>query len=209
MIPSSRHWPRCNTGPPIALALLAVYLIWGSTYLGIRFALEGGYPPLLMAGGRFLLAGALMYAVLRARGVPAPTRRSGTTSPLMGLLLLGGGNGMVTIARADGVVGPRRGGGGLDAAVDGGVRRRAQGQHPNRLEWLGLAIGFVGVLWLNAGSSLTATPQGLVAAADRADRVVVRLGVEPRPRPAVAVHGRGGADALRRRADADRRVRVR
>ena len=58
----------------VVLALAAVYLIWGSTYLGIRFALEGGYPPLLMAGGRFLLAGAMMFAVLRMRGESAPTR---------------------------------------------------------------------------------------------------------------------------------------
>ena len=44
----------------IALALMAVYLVWGSTYLAIRFALEGGYPPLLMAGLRFIAAGGLM-----------------------------------------------------------------------------------------------------------------------------------------------------
>lgn len=52
--------------------LLAVYLIWGSTYLAIRIGVES-WPPLLMAGIRFPLAGALMYGWLRWRGVAAPT----------------------------------------------------------------------------------------------------------------------------------------
>ena len=50
----------------IALALAAVYLIWGSTYLGIRFALEGGFTPFLLGGIRFLIAGGLMFAFLLA-----------------------------------------------------------------------------------------------------------------------------------------------
>lgn len=145
----------------VAGALAAVYLIWGSTYLGIRFALEGGYPPLLMAGGRFLLAGALMYAVLRARGVPAPTRRQWRDLAFLGLLLLGGGNGMVCIAQqtvSSGLTAVAVASAPLWMAVFAAVRR----EYPNRMEWLGIAIGFAGVLWLNAGSSLTATPQGLV-----------------------------------------------
>lgn len=57
----------------IALALGALYVVWGSTYLAIRLALDG-YPPFLLGAIRMLLAGALMYGVLRWRGVPAPTR---------------------------------------------------------------------------------------------------------------------------------------
>ena len=53
----------------VALALAAVYVIWGSTYLAIRFALEGGFPPFLLGGVRFLIAGGLMFAFLRWRGV--------------------------------------------------------------------------------------------------------------------------------------------
>nr|MBP6216118.1 drug/metabolite exporter YedA [Luteimonas sp.] len=93
--------PVASVGPApasalaIALALAAVYLIWGSTYLAIRFALEGGWPPLLMAGIRFLLSGAALYAVLRLRGVAAPTRMQWRNVAFMGLLLLGLGNGMV------------------------------------------------------------------------------------------------------------------
>ena len=62
----------------IALALAAVYILWGSTYLAIRFALEG-YPPFTLAAIRMAIAGSLMYAVLRWRGTPAPTKRQWRT----------------------------------------------------------------------------------------------------------------------------------
>src|SRR6478736_148770 len=86
------------TGGRIALALAAVYVIWGSTYLGIRFALEGGFPPFLLGGIRFTIAGGLMYTFLRWRGVPAPTRPQWRNAALMGLLLMLFGNGMVNLA---------------------------------------------------------------------------------------------------------------
>ncbi|TKR30515.1 drug/metabolite exporter YedA [Luteimonas gilva] len=146
----------------IALALAAVYVIWGSTYLGIRFALEGGYPPLLMAGGRFLLAGILMYTALRLRGMPAPTRAQWRNCAFMGALLLGGGNGLVCIAEqsvSSGLAAVAV----ASAPLWIGLFSAMRGQRPGKMEWLGLGIGFVGVLWLNAGSSLTASPQGLIA----------------------------------------------
>ncbi|MGB4678159.1 MAG: EamA family transporter, partial [Aggregatilineales bacterium] len=55
----------------IAAAFAAIYIIWGSTYLGIRFAIET-IPPFLMAGVRFLLAGAMLYGWARVRGAPRP-----------------------------------------------------------------------------------------------------------------------------------------
>ena len=146
----------------IALALGAVYLVWGSTYLAIRFALEGGYPPLLMAGARFVVAGGLMYAALRLRGVPAPTRAQWPTLVAMGVLLLGLGNGMVCIAEqsvSSGLAAVAVASAPIWIALFSAMR----GDRPSRIEWAGLAIGFVGVLWLNAGSSLTGTPVGLVA----------------------------------------------
>ncbi|HZW17839.1 MAG TPA: drug/metabolite exporter YedA [Luteimonas sp.] len=146
----------------IAAALAVLYLVWGSTYLGIRFALEGGWPPLLMAGSRFLVAGGLLFAVLRLRGVPMPTWRQWRNSAFMGVLLLGLGNGMVCIAEqsvSSGLAAVAVASAPLWIALFATLR----GQRSNRLEWLGLGIGFVGVLWLNAGSSLAATPVGLVA----------------------------------------------
>lgn len=146
----------------VVLALGAVYLVWGSTYLGIRFALEGGYPPLLMAGMRFVAAGALLYAVLRLRGMPAPTRAQWRDLAIMGTLLLGLGNGMVCIAQ-------QTVSSGLAAVAVAscplwmGLFAALRGERPTRIELIGLAVGFAGVLWLNAGSSLTASPQGLIA----------------------------------------------
>lgn len=151
-----------TSGLAVALALAAVYLIWGSTYLAIRFALEGGFPPLLMAGGRFLLAGALMYGVLRLRGVPAPTRAQWRNLAVMAALLLGLGNGMVCIAQqsvSSGLAAVAV----ASAPLWMGLFAAMRGQHPGRLEWLGLAVGFAGVLWLNAGGALSASPQGLIA----------------------------------------------
>ncbi|NLA68422.1 MAG: drug/metabolite exporter YedA, partial [Gammaproteobacteria bacterium] len=146
----------------VALALAAVYVVWGSTYLGIRFALEGGWPPLLMAGLRFVAAGGLLYAVLRLRGVPAPSRRQWRDLAVMGLLLLGLGNGMVCIAQQTVSSGMAA------VAVAScplwiGLFAALRGERPTRIELAGLAIGFAGVIWLNAGSSLTASPSGLVA----------------------------------------------
>ena len=149
-------------GLSVVVALAAVYLIWGSTYLGIRFALEGGYPPLLMSGGRFLLAGGMMFAVLRLRGEAAPTRAQWKNLALMGLLLMCLGNGMVGIAE-------QWVSSGLAAVAIAstplwmGLFSLARGQRPGGLEWVGIGIGFLGVLWLNAGSTLSSTPWGLVA----------------------------------------------
>lgn len=146
----------------VALALAAVYLIWGSTYLGIRFALEGGWPPLLMAGIRFIVAGGLMYAALRLRGVPAPTRAQWPTIVVMGVLLLGFGNGMVCIAEqtvSSGLAAVAVASSALWMAVFSAIR----GQRPSRIEWVGLTVGFAGVVWLNAGGDLAASKVGLVA----------------------------------------------
>ena len=149
-------------GVAIALALTALYLIWGSTYLAIRFALEGGLPPLLMAGGRFVLAGGLMYAALRLRGVPAPTRAQWRNLAVMALLLLVFGNGMVCVAEqsvSSGLAAVAV----ASAPLWMGLFSTLRGQHPSRIEWVGLAIGFVGVVWLNVGSSLVASKIGMIA----------------------------------------------
>ncbi len=154
--------PAAPRGGLVALALFLVYVVWGSTYLGIHLALESGLPPLsVISGTRFVLAGSVLYAILRWRGVAAPTRAQWKTLAVMGLCLLFLGNGMVVMAERDVSSG-------LAAVAVASVPlwmalfSAFRGGQVSRGEWLGIAIGFVGVLWLNAGSSLTATPKGLV-----------------------------------------------
>jgi drug/metabolite transporter (DMT)-like permease len=77
--------------------LFAVYLIWGSTYLAIRFAIET-LPPFLMGGIRFVIAGAVLYAFRRVRGDPAPSGREWRSAAVVGLLLLTGAHGGVVWA---------------------------------------------------------------------------------------------------------------
>lgn len=81
----------------IISAFAALYLIWGSTYLAIRFAIET-IPPLLMAGARFLLAGLTMYAIARWRGAPKSSLANWRTALIIGGCLLLGGNGGVTLS---------------------------------------------------------------------------------------------------------------
>ncbi|TYT27046.1 drug/metabolite exporter YedA [Luteimonas viscosa] len=146
----------------IALALASVYLVWGSTYLAIRFALEGGWPPLLMGGVRFLACGLVLLAVLRWRGMALPTPAQWRNAAFVGVLLLGVGNGLVCVAEqtvSSGMAAVAVASVPLWMALFAVLR----GEHPRRVEWIGLGVGFVGVAWLNAGSSLSATPGGLVA----------------------------------------------
>lgn len=144
----------------IALAMLAVYIIWGSTYFAIRLAIDG-FPPFLMAGIRFLLAGSLMYGFLRWRGVPNPSRREWAGAGLVGLLLLVGGNGLVSFAEqsvASGLASLIVASVPLWAVVFAGLWR----QWPHRLEWVGLGVGFVGVAFLNLGGNFAGSPLGAV-----------------------------------------------
>ena len=80
-----------------ALAFATVYLIWGSTYLGIRVAVRT-MPPFLMSGSRYLLAGGILFAALRATGVALPTLGQWIRSGLAGVVMLALGNGLVTWA---------------------------------------------------------------------------------------------------------------
>lgn len=92
----NKNWPRLAL--QIALALGAIYLIWGSTYLAIRFAI-GTIPPFLMAGSRNLAAGLIMYAWARYRGAPSPSRGHWVGAGIVGALLLLGGNGTLVWAQ--------------------------------------------------------------------------------------------------------------
>jgi drug/metabolite transporter (DMT)-like permease len=128
-------------------SLLAVYLIWGSTYLAIRFGIEG-FPPLLLNGIRFFLAGGILYGLLRARHVANPTRRQVWNAARVGLVLLIGGVAFVTFAEQAGV------GSGVAATavavmpVWAALISGMFGLWPRRTEWIGLGIGLAGVLIL-------------------------------------------------------------
>ncbi|WP_374339707.1 drug/metabolite exporter YedA [Leeia sp.] len=152
---------------PVLLALFAVYIIWGSTYLGIALAIDG-IPPLLMAGTRFWSAGLLMLLWLKHRGHPLPTLRQWGNALLIGSLMLGVGNGAVTIAEQWVATG-------LAAVMIATVplfsilcAHWLLGQRAHGIEWLGLAVGFAGILLLNSDQRLSGQPLGaflLLAAA--------------------------------------------
>jgi drug/metabolite transporter (DMT)-like permease len=128
------------------LALATVYLVWGSTYLAIRVMVET-VPPLLGAGLRFLLAGAVLYPFLVARrgwaAVRVPAAQVGA-SALVGLLFLAGGTGLVTVAERDVPSG-------LAAVLVAAmplvvvVLRRLAGEPVPRATALGVVAGFAGV----------------------------------------------------------------
>jgi drug/metabolite transporter (DMT)-like permease len=159
----SKHITATESQAPRALvvtALLSVYLIWGSTYLALRFGLEG-FPPLLLNGFRFLIAGLILFGFLRLRGNWRATRSQVWNAGRMGILLLLGGVGLVTIAEDLGV------GSGIAAtavavvpvwtALIGGLF----GQWPHRREWIGLTIGLAGVLVLAQEGDFQASPLGM------------------------------------------------
>lgn len=155
--------PRALDDPRllIPLALLALYVIWGSTYLGIRYALES-YPPFLLAGVRFLGAGIALFAFLRWRGLAAPTPRQWRNAAVTGVLLLGFGNGLVCYAEetvSSGIAAVAVASMPLFAAVFSGM----YGLWPSRRETVGLLIGFVGVVVLNLGSGLAGSRLGALA----------------------------------------------
>jgi drug/metabolite transporter (DMT)-like permease len=152
--PSRRGWA-------IAAALLAVYVVWGSTYLAIRVGVED-FPPFLMGAIRMIIPGVLMIAVLRWRGVAPPTRAQWKTLVVLSIWMVLLSNGLVNVAEQEvssGLAAIAVASMPLWAALFSVLR----GEHPSRGEWVGLGIGFAGVLWLNAGSELAATPKGTIA----------------------------------------------
>ena len=134
----------------LALAFAAVYLIWGSTYLAIRFAIET-LPPLLMAGVRFTVAGGVLYGWMRLRGAPAPPRRGWVAVGVPAFLMILVANGGVSWA---------------EQTVPSGIaaltvattplwmvvlaRLHPREDDPTRHEWAGVVAGLVGVAFLVA-----------------------------------------------------------
>jgi drug/metabolite transporter (DMT)-like permease len=153
----------------IWLALLVLYFVWGSTYLGIAIAVDT-IPPFLMAAARFGLAGTvlLVWSLLRARGsFVAPSRREWRDSIIVGTLLLGGGMGMVAYGEQtvpSGITALLVAMMPVWVAIFG---RSFLGESLPRLAAVGIVVGFLGVAILAAPSVVGGTgaldPVGLVA----------------------------------------------
>jgi drug/metabolite transporter (DMT)-like permease len=144
--------------PPKKIAILAafaaLYLIWGSTYLGIFFAIQS-IPPFLMAGVRFFLAGIIMFAIARFQGAPKPDPATWRDALIVGACLLLFGNGGVTIAEKwvpTGLAALLVATVPIYIALLGWITGVAS--RPTAMVWLGLIGGFVGV-GLLVGSAFT------------------------------------------------------
>ncbi len=139
--------------------MLAVYIVWGSTYLAIRYGIQT-IPPLLMAGLRFLIAGGILFAWRRLSGDPLPTRRQWRSSAIVGFFLLLGGNGGVVWAEqrvVSGVAALMVGSAPLwMVLIDALLNRGRPRQHrPSWITVLGILLGFVGIALLVSPGDLT------------------------------------------------------
>jgi len=152
----SRRFPLLLVG-----AFLALYLIWGSTYFVIRVGVQS-WPPMLLAGLRFVIAGSLLFASLRLRGVAVPTATGWRLCALVGVLSRSCAKGGVTVAEHLGVA-PA-----VAALAIATVPLFALlfgliwGQRTTGLEWGGIVLGLLGIGLLNLGHNLQASPLGAV-----------------------------------------------
>jgi drug/metabolite transporter (DMT)-like permease len=142
--------PPANTASRgrVWAAYAAVYLIWGSTYLAIRFAVET-MPPLLMAGSRFIMAGTLLYTGLRLAGIATPTVSQWANAAVIGVLLIAVPNGGVCWAEqfvASGLVALVIAITPVFFAVVNWLR--PGGERPSGQTSLGIFMGLGGVTWL-------------------------------------------------------------
>src|ERR671919_204143 len=146
-------------------ALAAVYLIWGSTYLAIRYAVET-MPPFLMAASRFIVSGGFLYLLRRGLGDPPPKSVEWRNAAIMGVFLLVGGNGGVVWAEQFVTSS-------LAALLVATVPLwmvlidvlRPTGHRPNLIAVLGILIGFGGVVLLIGSAASGADTMNLVGAA--------------------------------------------
>ena len=136
----------------ISLCLFCTYFIWGSTYLAIRFGIES-FPPFLMAGIRFTVAGLILYALMRYLGAPNPNRQQWLGAGVVGLLLPALGNGTVcyvqqTVSSSVAALAI------ATAPIWMAIFSSIWGHKITAREWLGVAVGLLGIGLLNLGGSL-------------------------------------------------------
>lgn len=160
-IPAALSTPPVSAPTPalpghVIGALALVYVIWSSTYLAIR-VLVRDLPPFSTGGVRFVLAGLVLLGIQAARGVAWPTRREWLAAVPPGVLLFTVGNGLVMVSE-------RSIASGIAAVVCGttplwaGVLGPIFGERATRREWIGMALGFAGVVVLAGGSDLRGDP---------------------------------------------------
>jgi drug/metabolite transporter (DMT)-like permease len=157
-----RSAPSQGHSGAVMVAYAAVSLVWGSTFLGIRLALES-FPPFFIGALRFFVAGAALFVFARARGEPAPTGREWWAALLAGVLFFVVGNGFVNVSEqsvSSGLVSV------LVATMPlwGTVFARLFGERVGRAEVAGVVLGLVGVAILNFGGELRASPTGAALA---------------------------------------------
>lgn len=142
----------------VIAALAILYFVWGSTYLAIRFGLEG-FPPFLLNGTRFLIAGALMFLILRRRF--SATRAQIVNAAKIGAVMLIGGTGLVTLAEEAGIGSAVAATAIAVTPVWIGISSGIFGEWPGRREWIAAAVGLAGVLILAREGDFQASPLGL------------------------------------------------
>jgi hypothetical protein len=145
----------------VALSLATVYVVWSTTYLAVRYAVgsrsAAGLPPMSVGGLRYLSAGLVLAAFARLRGAPLPSRAQWMRTLPLSVLFFVMGNGFVALAERD-----------LDSGVAalvcgtmplwGAVLGLAFGDAVRVREWVGLAVGFAGMVALGSGADLRASP---------------------------------------------------
>ncbi|OGV78107.1 MAG: drug/metabolite exporter YedA [Methylotenera sp. RIFCSPLOWO2_02_FULL_45_14] len=136
----------------ILVSLFCTYFIWGSTYLAIRFGIES-FPPFLMAGVRFTIAGVILYIAMRFLGAPNPTKQQWLGAGAVGLLLPALGNGTVcyvqqTVSSSVAALSI------ATAPIWMAIFSSIWGHKITTKEWVGIAVGLVGIVLLNLGGSL-------------------------------------------------------
>jgi drug/metabolite transporter (DMT)-like permease len=168
-MPTVESTPAPTRGAPIWLGMLVLYLVWGSTYLGISVAVDS-IPPFLMASVRFLTAGLILLAwsiAREGRSFIVPTRREWRDSAIVGALLLGGGMGMVAFGEQtipSGIAALLIAMMPVWVAILGGI---FLGERLPRLAVVGIVVGFAGVAILVGPSAVGGAgaldPLGLAA----------------------------------------------
>jgi len=155
--------PATRLSPLIIACLAATWLVWGSTYLAIKWALVS-FPPFFQMGTRFVAAGLLLGAFARWRGAAWPTADEWLSAFVLGALLLGGGYGATAFAQtsvSSGLVVA------FIAVVPALVAlfQWPYGVRPSALEAAGILLGLAGVLLLTRGQGFGASLPGLLAMA--------------------------------------------